>query len=54
MSFVSFTTPAAANRQKHLNIITAIYRNEGKDKAIRYWLRECPKISRKSFEEACR
>lgn len=53
MSFASFTTPTTASRRKHLQMITVIYRTEGKGKAMRYWLRECPRISKKSFEEAC-
>ena len=54
MSGTSFTTPGVTTRKNHLQIIRVICKSEGKDKAIRYWLRECPRISRKAFEEACK
>lgn len=51
---MGYTMAPAKNRREHLQRITVIYRTEGASAAMRYWLRECPRVSKKAFEEACK
>lgn len=41
-------------RKKHLAMIRAIHSTQGFDAAARYWLSDCPRISKAAFYEAAR
>ncbi len=38
-------------RSRHLIMIRAIYKAQGIEAATRYWLNECPRISKSAFQE---
>ena len=51
---MSCYTTSAKTRKEHLQIMRAIAKNEGADKAMKYWLTEAPRISKKAYMEAIR